>query len=187
MLERSNVALTKEECSSLRSQIKAISETYINRTMFVGFPKQLFACSHESGSYVLRDASGVEVFRDKMPLSIIRYLRTRPGISAIGFEDEVGAAASAAARAVASVPRVAVASVDSVPKAVASAPKANANKTSPMSSVRNHTEKTVAIAKKKTVAKPSMRTTRSSKLSATVPTVKKTHRRKSVPLRAPFE
>ena len=183
MLERSNVALTKEECSSLRSQIKAISETYINRTMFVGFPKQLFACSHESGSYVLRDASGVEVFRDKMPLSIIRYLRTRPGISAIGFEDEVGASSAAVASVPgASVPRA------SVPRAMASVPK-----TSPMPSVRN--QKSVATAKKKPVAKasgfssakPSMRTTRSSKLSATVPTVKKTHRRKSVPVRAPFE
>ena len=178
------------------AQVKAISRNHViahTRTMFVGFPKQLFTCSHESGSYVLRDASGVEVFRDKMPLSIIRYLRTRPGISAIGFEDEVGASSAAVASVPgASVPRASVprASVPraSVPRAMASVPK-----TSPMPSVRN--QKSVATAKKKPVAKasgfssakPSMRTTRSSKLSATVPTVKKTHRRKSVPLRAPFE
>jgi hypothetical protein len=196
-LDRSNVRLSKDECSSLLAQVKAISRTRVSRTMFVGYPKHLFVCTHEGGMYVLRDESGAEVMRDKMPLSVIRYLRTRPGIHAIGFEDGVGEATASVPRnpsvpkaasvpKPASVPRQPSAPLQpSVPK-LASVPKvASVPKTETMQSVR--VRKPVACSKMKVASTRASARVSAKTLRTTVSTVKKTHRRKGVPHQAPFE
>ena len=83
---RSNVRLSVQQFADLRNQVKAVRESGVPRLMYVAPPKQVFTCAWADGVYMLYDASGNQVMRSLMPQDVIGFLRTRPGINALGFE-----------------------------------------------------------------------------------------------------
>ena len=176
---RSNVRLSAQQFADLRNQVKAVRESGVPRLMYVAPPKQVFTCTWADGAYMLYDASGNQVMRSLMPQDVIGFLRTRPGINALGFElpampeATVQAMSISKSKSKSPTPPPAM----HVPTPLPLAPHVTR-------SVRpiNRKPRTLASASK---ARPaaSARTTRKA---ATVSTVTpKTHRRKGVPQQAP--
>jgi len=166
---RSNVRFTAQEFADLRNQVKAVRESGVHRTMFVSPPRQLYTCTWANGFYMLHDTLGNQVMQSSMPMDVIGYLRTRPGISSLGFDDGVRAMSVSASKSKSKSMTPTPPSLQPLPIAVARTSK----------SVR-----TTRTSKRVQTARTS-RTVQTARTAQTPQNIAKTHRRKGVPQQAP--
>ena len=182
---RSNVRLSAQEFADLRNQVKAVRESGVPRLMYIAPPKQVFTCTWADGFYMLYDASGNQVMRSLMPQDVIGFLRTRPGINALGFELPAMPEATVQAMSISK----------SKSKSPTPTPAPAMHVVTPMPTVPSVTRTVPSVTRTvPSVRKPNRKprpaskaaTTRASRAAATVTTVApKTHRRKGVPQQAP--
>ena len=195
---RSNVRLSAQEFADLRNQVKAVRESGVPRLMYVAPPKQVFTCAWADGVYMLYDASGNQVMRSLMPQDVIGFLRTRPGINALGFlapgfdVPEMPVMPGMPAMPEATVQAMSVSKSKSKSKSKSPTPPPVMHVPTPLPT--NRKPRTVASASKARKARTARtaRPTRTERKATTVAKVAtiatvapKAHRRKGVPQQAP--